>query len=269
MRRNLMLGLGLVAVSLGAAASATAVPICLLTSEYCGTPHLNATFGTHVSPMKLPAHEYAPVRWRLFGKIGTSDGSHPPALREIELDVDKDVRLNAKGYPACRASGRERRDPGAMMAACRAAVLGKGGARVEVAFPEQEPILVKSPLTVFNGGESRGKAKLLIQIIVTVPVPTAVVTEVTIIRRATGVHTVSKVPTIAGGNGSLIDFKFKLGKTFSYKGKSVGYFEAKCPDEVFKVNAKKLLFKNEAQTPGEAASTSLKDSLTVPCTTGR
>jgi len=29
---------------------------------------------------------------------------------------------------------------------------------------------------------------------------------------------------------------------------------------------KKVLFKNEAQTPGEGASTSLKGQLAVPCT---
>jgi len=100
-----------------------------------------------------------------------------------------------------------------------------------------------------------------------VPVPAAVVTEVTISRSGGGVHTISKVPVIAGGGGSLVDFEFKLGKTYSYKGRKVGYFEAKCPDGVFKSNVK-LLFKNEAQTPGEGASTSLKGQLAVPCTPG-
>ena len=229
-------------------------------------PHLIATIAATVSPRKLPASEYAPVRWHLSGRFGTSDGKHLPALREVELDIDRDVKMNVKGYPVCKAGARERHNPGATMEACRAAVLGKGEAHVEIAFPEQKPLLVRSPLTVFNGGEKNGEVKLLIHIFITVPVPTAIVTDVKITRKGTGVHTVSKVPVIAGGSGSLIDFKFELGKTFSYKGKKIGYFEAKCPDGVFKANAKKLLFKNEARTPGESASTQLKGSLTVPCT---
>ena len=71
---------------------------------------------------------------------------------------------------------------------------------------------------------------------------------------------------IAGGSGSAIDFNFKLGKTYTYKGKKVGYFEAKCPDGVFKVNVTKVLFKNEAKTPGSQATTVLKGGIAVPCT---
>ena len=225
--------------------------------------------GGRVSPRSLPANEYVPVAWSLSGEFSTSDGAHLPAPRELELDIDKDVKLNAKGYPVCGTSLRPPiRDPNpkAVIKACRPALLGKGEAHVEIAFPEQEPILVKSPLTVFNGGEKGGKVKLLIHIFLTVPVPAAIVAEVTIVRKGSGIHTVSKVPVIAGGSGSLVDFEFKLGKTYSYKGKKVGYFEAKCPDGVFKADVKKLLFRNEAQTPGEGASTQLKGNLAVPCT---
>jgi hypothetical protein len=271
MRKGLILVLVTVAGLLGTVDGAGAVQCALRTSLSCFFPNLVATLGGGVSPEKLPAGKYVPVTWKLFGKFSTSDGAHLPALRELEVDIDKDVKLNATGYPVCRGGRRDIRGPNPKVAmeACRAALLGKGEAHVEIAFPEQEPILVRSPLTVFNGGESGGKVKLFFHIFITVPVPAAIVTEVTIVRKGSGIHTVSKVPVIAGGSGSLVDFKFKLGKTYSYKGKKVGYFEAKCPDEVFKANVKKLLFKNEAQTPGEGASTQLRGSLAVPCTPGR
>jgi hypothetical protein len=73
-------------------------------------------------------------------------------------------------------------------------------------------------------------------------------------------------PVAAGGSGSAIDFKFKLGRTYAYKGKKVGYFEARCPDGKFKVSTPKILFKNEAQVPEVAAQTVLKGGLFVPCT---
>lgn len=261
MRRNLMLALALAAVlSLGVVAVANAVQITLRAGNVV------TTFGGSTSPKALPKTKYAPVSTNIFGKIGTANGGHPPALREVEFDIDKDVKINVKGYPACKPGKLEARDTKAAMKVCGNTVIGKGEAHVEIAFPEQKPILVQSPLTIFNGGEKGGKVKLLFHIFITVPVPAAVVTEVTITRKGTGIHSVAKIPVVAGGSGSAVDFKFKVNKTFSYKGKKVGYGEAKCPDGVFKASVKKILFKNEAQTPGENASTQLKGALAVPCT---
>jgi hypothetical protein len=261
MRRNLMLALALAAVlSLGVAAIASAVSTTLRAGD------LIVTFGGTTSPKALSKTKYTPVTTNIFGSIKTSDGTHPSAFREAIVDIDKDVKINVKGFPACKAGQLEARDTKAALKVCGNTVLGSGLAHVEIAFPEQKPILVTSPLTVFNGGESGGKIKLLIHIFVTVPAPTAVVTEVTITRKGTGVHSISKIPVVAGGSGSGIDFNFKLGKTYTYKGKKVGYFEAKCPDGVFKVNVPKVLFKNEAHIPGVAATTVLKGGLAVPCT---
>src|SRR5262249_15537372 len=145
-------------------------------------------------------------------------------------------------------------------------ILGEGKADAEIAFPEQKPIEVPSPLIVFNGGEKGGKVTLLIHTFITVPVPAAIVTTVTIKRVGTGISAIAKIPVIAGGSGSALDFNFKVGKTYTYKGKKVGYGEAKCPDGVFKVKISKALFKNEAHEPGAAPETNLKGSLAVPCT---
>ncbi len=265
LHRKLLVLVSLAALVTSLSAAAVAYPVIPIPP----VPHILTSMGASVSPETLAAGKYAPVTWKLSGKFETSDGGHPPALRELELDIDKDVKLNAKGYPVCEGGGRDLRDPKAALKACRPALLGKGEAHVEIAFPDQEPILVKSPLTVFNRGEKGSEVKLLIHIFITVPVPAAVVTEVTIVRKGSGIHTVSKVPVIAGGSGSLVDFKFRLGKTYSYKNKKVGYFEAKCPDGVFKANVNKILFKNEAHTPGEGASTQLKGNLAVPCTRKR
>jgi hypothetical protein len=248
------------ALSVGVVAIANAVQITLRAGNVV------STFGGSTSPKTLPKNKYAPVKTNFFGKISTANGAHPPALREVEFDIDKDVKINVKGLPSCKANELNARDTKAALKACGDAVIGSGVADAEISFPEQNPIKVHSPLTVFNGGESGGKVKLLIHIFLTVPVPAAVVTDVTIVRKGTGIHSVAKVPVIAGGSGSTLDFNFTVGKTFSYKGKKVGYGEAKCPDGVFKANVKKILFKNEAHTPGEAAQTSLKGSLAVPCT---
>jgi hypothetical protein len=261
MRKKLMLALAVTAVaSLGVAAVASAVSTTLRAGD------LITTFGGTTSPKALPKNKYTPVTTNIFGKIKTSDGTHPSAFREAQVNIDKDVKLNVKGYPVCKAGQLEARDTNAAKKVCGKAIVGEGKAEAEIAFPEQRPIKVPSPLLVFNGGEKGGKVKLLIHTFITVPVPAAIVTDVTIKRSGSGIKTVAKVPVIAGGSGSALSFNFKLGKTFRYKGKKVGFFEAKCPDGVFKVSVPKVLFKNEAREPGAAAQTVLKGALAVPCT---
>lgn len=248
------------ALSVGVVAVANAVQITLRAGNVV------TTFGGDTSPKALPKNEYTPIKSHFFGKIGTANGNHPPALREVEFDIDKDVKLNVKGLAVCKPGQLTARNTAAAMKVCGKSKIGSGIAHAEIAFPEQKPILIKSPLTVFSAGEKGGKVKLLIHIFITVPVPAAVVTDVTITKKGTGIHSVAKIPVVAGGSGSAIDFDFTVGKTFTYKGKKVGYSEAKCPDGVFKANVKKILFKNEANTPGEGASTQLRGSLAVPCT---
>jgi hypothetical protein len=260
MRRNLIL-----AIALAAALSVCVAAIAGAASTKIRAGNLVVTFGGSTSPKAISKTKYTPVTTNIFGKIATTDGTHPSAFREAVVDIDKDVKINVKGYPVCKAGQLEARDTKAAKKACGSTILGEGKAEAEIAFPEQKPIKVPSPLLVFNGGEKGGKVTLLIHTFITVPAPTAIVTTVTIQRKGTGIHSIAKIPVIVGGSGSVLDFSFKLGKTYTYKGKSVGYFEAKCPDGVFKVNVPKVLFKNEARIPSVAAKTVLKGSLAVPC----
>jgi hypothetical protein len=250
-----------VALSVSVAAVASATQVTARVGD------LVLTFGGTVSPKKLPKTEYAPIVSSIFGKIATSDGTHPSAFRETTVDIDKDLRVNVKGYPACTEGKLTARDTAAARKICGDTVLGKGIAHAEIKFPEQHPIEVTSPITVFNGGERGGRTTLLIHTFITVPAPTAIVTKVTISKKGSGLHTVAKIPVIAGGSGSVLDFEFKLGKTYRYKGKKVGFLEARCPDGAFKVSVPKTVFKNEAHEPGVAAQTVLKNvKLAIPCT---
>jgi hypothetical protein len=263
MRKKLISALALAAVvSLGVAGVASAVKLTRTTVQ---AGNLQVTFGGGIYQGTLPKHRFAPFKHTIFGTIRTTDGSHPSAFRELVLDVDKDVKLNADGYPVCRAGQLEAQDTKSAKRVCGKTIVGEGKATAEIAFPEQAPIKVASPLLVFNGGESGGKVTLLVHTFITVPAPAAIVTKVTIQRKGTGLHAIARIPVIAGGSGSALNFRFTLGKTYRYKHKKVGYFNARCPDGVFKVRSKRALFKNEAGTPGVAAQTVLKGGLGVAC----
>jgi hypothetical protein len=262
-RKKLISVLALAGVAaLGVAGVASAVKLSSTTVQ---AGNLRITFGGGVHQGTLPKHEFAAFKHTIFGTIETTDGTHPSAFRELVLDVDKDVKINTKGYPVCRAGQLEARDTKAAKRVCGKTIIGEGKATAEIAFPEQAPIKVLSPLLVFNGGESGSKITLLAHTFITVPAPAAIVTTVTIQRKGTGVHAIAKIPVIAGGSGSALNFSFTLGKTYRYKHEKVGYFEARCPDGVFKVRSERALFKNETRTPGVAAQTVLKGGLGVPC----
>lgn len=185
-----------------------------------------------IFPSKLPRHSQMPISARINAEIGTTDGSHPPAVKTLNIDFDKTIRLNAKGLPACTEGKLTARSTVAAKKACPDAIVGSGEGEVEVAFPEQKPFAAKGPLVLFNGGVHGGTTLLFVHAYVAVPAPTAVIAKVKITRIDRGhygTHTVSLVPTIAGGAGSVTKFKLDIDRAFTYEGKKKSYLTASCP----------------------------------------
>ena len=235
-----------------------------LTTTTVRAGNLQVTFGgglhqrsCEAQVRSVQAHDLRNDQDHRRGNLGISGTG--PRCRQGRQDQHQ-------GFPDLQGRTSSRRGTPNPPSACAARrLLAAAPPHAEIAFPEQAPIKVLSPLLVFNGGESGGKVTLLAHTFLTVPVPAAIVTTVTVQRKGTGVHAIAKIPVIAGGSGSAVDFKFTLGKTYRYKHKQVGYFEARCPDGVFKVRSKRALFKNETRTPGVAAQTVLTGSVGVPC----
>lgn len=226
-------------------------------------------FGSTVSPAKLPKRSLAPIALNVSGKISTADGTHPSAFREAIVDVDKNGMVDATGVPVCKGSQLEARKTAAARNVCGPAIVGSGSAHISISFPEQKPVPVSSPLLLFNGGTKGGKTTMFIHSFITVPVPAAIVTTVTIQKIEKGRYgyrTVAKVPVVAGGSGSALDFQFTIAKKlFGPQGHRHSYLEARCADGRFQAQVLKALFRNEAEIAGVAGQTVLKGGLVVPC----
>lgn len=221
--------------------------------------NLALTHDGGISPTALPRHGQAPIDAFISASIATLDGSHLPAAREAAIDLDKSVHVNAKGLPACRRAQLDSRDTDAARKVCGGAIVGKGSARVEIAFPEQRPVIATSPLTMFNGGVRGGKTTIFIHAYLTVPVPAAVVTPVVLTpvhRGPYGTHIVAKVPVIAGGSGSLTDAELKIDRKFAYKGQQRSYLTAACPRKAHVIRGR-VLFEDD---------TVVQLSRLLPCT---
>jgi hypothetical protein len=100
------------------------------------------------------------------------------------------------------------------------------------------------------------------------PVPSTIVTRVEIERiheGRYGLHAVAKIPVIAGGSGSLLDFSLKVKRLFNYKGTQESYVTARCPDNHLDAEIG-TFFKNEAGTSGVAPTTAIRGKMVLPCT---
>jgi hypothetical protein len=183
-------------------------------------------------PSRLPSRERAPVRARLIGEVGTVDGSHPPALRTVDLDVDRSVRVDAVGLPICGLGEITSRSTADARRACGAAIVGSGEAEVEVAFPEQRPFSAKGPLLLFNGGVRGATTTLFLHAYVAIPAPTAIIVPVTLTRihrDRFGLSIHADVPRIAGGAGSVTRFELDVGRAFTHRGARRSFLSANCP----------------------------------------
>jgi hypothetical protein len=218
------------ATALALAAFATASAFAKPEVVRVGTLFLRDNGG--ISPTQLPKRELAPISANLNAKIGTTDGSHPPAIRSVNLDFDKTIQVNARGLPVCTERQLVARSTIAAKHACADAIVGSGKGEVEVAFPEQQPFAATGPIVLFNGGVHGGATLVLIHTYVAVPAPTAVIAtaKLTKIHRGRyGTHVVARIPPIAGGAGSVTKFKLTIKRSFNYKSKKQSYLTASCP----------------------------------------
>jgi hypothetical protein len=229
MRKYLMLTMALaalIAVSVAGLATGANKPVTVEAGN------LIFTFNGGFKPNKLPKKKLAPIKLQASGAIQTKDGSHPPALKQVILETDKNGAVNVKGIPVCKSGQLQSRDTKGAEKACKSAIIGSGRTKVQIQFPEQPPIPVDSKLLVFNGGKSGATTTLFIHAYITVPTPAAIVTTVKIKKVKNGrygLKSVATIPKIAGGSGSVLSFNLNVGK------KSV--LTAKCPDGKLQAHA--------------------------------
>jgi hypothetical protein len=202
------------------------------------------------SPKALPKNEFSPISFFLWSKIRRVDGKHPPAIREFRLLGDKNVKIDVKGVPRCKSGQLQATTSAAARKACGPALVGSGTTEVEVQFPEQPPIPIKSELLAFNGGFSGGVTTLFIHAYLTAPVTAAIVTTAKIkkVKKGRyGTESIATVPKIAGGSGSVTYFKLKFDK---------GILFGKCPDGRLQANGTAVF----------ADSTKASATVLRPCT---
>lgn len=185
------------------------------------------------TPTTLPKKGFAPIRLHGFGKIATEDGSPPPVLKTVTLWFDKNGKVETRGLPVCTPGKLKATTTAQARKLCPGSIVGKGFGKAVVIFPEQGPIPASSPITLFNAAPKHGNPALLAHAHLTVPGPTTFVVPIEIQRVRDGRYgfkTVAEIPRIAGGSGIPLYARLSVGREWKYKGKTLSYANAGCPD---------------------------------------
>lgn len=193
--------------------------------------NLSFTVDGRITPTKLPKKGEAPITLEVSGKIENKDGSHPPALKTLQLEFDQHGRLNTKGLPTCTVGKLLNTLTAQARRVCGKALIGSGSVSADIALPEQEPFGASGPLLIFNGAPKGGKQVMIFHVHAHVPAPTTFVTTAVISKTKGkyGTSALIQIPNIVSGQGSLTGFRASLSKTWTYKGKKQSLLLAGCP----------------------------------------
>jgi hypothetical protein len=216
-----------------AAIVAVAIPVsAAIAGEAVPGPDGNTqSIEASVSPAGLYKKTPSPATLNVEVKTGaTSPGAIPsPPVHDI-IDFDQNLSLATKGLPTCNAALLQNTSTEAAEKACGKAKIGSGTsiALLPLGSLYTEPTTV----TAFNGVPQGGKPVVLLHAYGTSPVQTTLVLVGTVSnlgKEGYGPRLDVIVPPLAGGVGVITDFKVKIQRSWTYKGKKMSFVSAKCP----------------------------------------
>jgi hypothetical protein len=193
--------------------------------------NVRISFSGDFSPHSLPRYRPAPVTIDISGKITTTDGTHPPAVRRIEIELNRHGRLSTVGLPLCSGPLLQTTTSDVALQRCRPALVGSGTFGAEVEFGSQTPIPATGQLLAFYG-KSGGRPALLLHLYITTPVRTTFVLPLKISHRNKdlfGTVLAANIPTLAGGLGSVTEIDMTIGRSYTYRGQRRSFVSASCP----------------------------------------
>ncbi len=183
------------------------------------------------TPRALPKKRDAPITIYGGGRITTVSGDLPPILRDLNFEFDRHGHVDTTGLPFCTAAKLQATTVPVARKACPGSIVGKGAGKAIVAFPDQAPFPISSPITLFNGPKKHGNDTVLAHAYTNVPTPTALIVPIEIQKIHRGLYgyrTEARIPTIAGGSGIPVSGHLRIGRRWTYKGIKHSYINARC-----------------------------------------
>lgn len=189
--------------------------------------NLRVSFDADFAPHTLPRTEPAPVKVRIEGRIATTDGSHPPSLRWLEIEIHRNGKLSGQGLPVCPASALQSTSTQTAVARCGPSLVGRGSFRADVDLGRN--VLASGRILAFRSRRA-GKEVLLLHLFASIPVRFTLVVPLAISHKDSGEFgTVmrARIPRI-GGIVSVTEIGLDIGRRYTHAGKRRSYVSAAC-----------------------------------------
>jgi hypothetical protein len=203
----------------------------IATSEVAQRGTLRLTVSGELSPKRLPRIGVTPISVSIGGDISTTDGTLPPQLKRMRIELNRHGRLDYTGLPVCDYNRIQPASSARALAGCRTALVGRGRFSAIIALAGQEPYVTGGRLLVFNGAR-QGRPVLYGHIYTSRPFATSfvIVFEIHKLRgRTYGTALSAKPPKAFERWGNLTGLEMTLSRRYSYAGHRRSYVSAGCP----------------------------------------
>jgi hypothetical protein len=199
--------------------------VAVARAEVVQSGDLRVAFGADFAPKKLPREKPAPITVEVEGKISTVDGSQPPPLRTLRLELNSAGKIDPSGIPVCQAAALQSTSTAAAHERCGRAQVGSGSFEAQLVLGGK-PFQVDGRALVFNTVLG-GRPGMLIHIYIAAPVRLALVVPLKIShgKGEFGTILTARVPQLASGFGSITELQLKIGRTL---GSGRSYLSAAC-----------------------------------------
>lgn len=197
-------------------------------AETVQSGNVRVDFHAGFAPQALPRERPAPITLNVDGEISTTDGSHPPPLQRLRVELNSAGQIDTRGLPACRSAALQSTSSEQALVRCGPARIGDGSFEAQLQLSGR-PIPVDGRALVFNGVVA-GRAGMLIHIYIARPVRLSLVIPVKIshVRGRFGTVLTTRVPKLAAGFGSITELALRLGRRFGFEGARRSYLSAAC-----------------------------------------
>jgi hypothetical protein len=188
------------------------------------------SFRGEINPHELPRVRPAPARVSLRAGIGGAGGAPLPRLRQLEIALNRVVRIDASGLPVCHLAQVQPATTEDARAACGGSLVGSGRFSASVQIPEQVPYPSRGRIDAFSG-RYHGRPAILLHVYGTKPVPASYTLPLTIGRGGGefGLVLRTSLARTTPSAGRVTGLSLELGRSYTYRGRDHSYISASCP----------------------------------------
>jgi hypothetical protein len=199
-------------------------------AELVAKGDLFVRFEGGIAPNALPRQSQAPIAVRIGGTVRVPPGGDPPALRRIQVALNREGRLETRGLPVCRRDQLSLASPAEALAACGDALIGGGGFTGTMSVSDQKKTTIPGQILMFNG-KIAGKPVALAHVSQTQPFPIdrVVVFKIRHTGGTFGTVISANLPPSLNRNGYLNSIYLQLHRRYVYRGRQLAYLSAGCP----------------------------------------